>query len=101
MGVKIADGFMGGDPHAFHQPTTLAETHAVFKKWLGDGYDQQSLDAELSAAAVERIDGDPIWLLIVSGSGNTKTETVQALAGAGAIVTSTVSGEAALPALRT
>jgi hypothetical protein len=96
MGVKIADGFMGGDPHAFHQPTTLAETHAVFKKWLGDGYDQQSLDAELSAAAVERIDGDPIWLLIVSGSGNTKTETVQALAGAGAIVTSTVSGEAAL-----
>jgi hypothetical protein len=30
----------------------------------------------LAAAAVERLDGDPLWLLIISGSGNTKTETV-------------------------
>ena len=43
-----------------------------------------------------RLDGDPLWLLIISGSGNAKTETVQALDGAGATVTSTISSEGAL-----
>ena len=59
---------------------TLAAAHAVFKRWLGDDYDLDALDAMLAAAAVERLDGDPLWLLIISGSGNAKTETVQALA---------------------
>jgi hypothetical protein len=40
--------------------------------------------------------GDPLWLLLVSGSGNAKTETVQALRGAGAHVTSTITSEGAL-----
>ena len=48
--------------------------------------------------AVEKFDDgcDPLWLLIISGSGNAKTETVQALDGVGAIVTSSITGEAAL-----
>ncbi len=50
----------------------------------------------LAAAAAERLTGDPAWLLVVSGPGNAKTETVQALAGAGALVTSTISSEGAL-----
>ncbi len=80
-----------------NSPTmTLADAHAVFTRWLGDDYDTDALDAVLAAAAVERLDGDPLWLLLISGSGNAKTETVQALDGIGAIVTSTISSSGAL-----
>lgn len=75
---------------------TLDEAHAVFARWLGDEYDLEALDVTLAAAAVERLDGDPLWLLLISGSGNAKTETVQALTGAGAILTSTITSEGAL-----
>jgi len=50
----------------------------------------------LAAGAAERLPGDPLWLLLVSGPGNAKTETVQALTGAGALVTSTITSEGAL-----
>src|SRR5262249_5069211 len=66
------------------RPYTLAETHAVFQKWLGKEYDLGTLDAVLAVAAAEKLSGDPPWLLIISGPGNAKTETVQALSGLGA-----------------
>jgi hypothetical protein len=50
----------------------------------------------LSAAAAERLDGDPAWVLMVGGSGAAKTETIAPLGGAGATVISTLTGEAAL-----
>ncbi|MDO0977178.1 ArsR family transcriptional regulator [Mycolicibacterium frederiksbergense] len=75
---------------------TLAEAHKVFQRWLGTDYDTDALDVVLAAAAVESLTGDPLWMLLISGSGNAKTETVQALDGAGAIITSTVSSEGAL-----
>ena len=75
---------------------TLDEAHAVFRRWLGADYDTDALDAVLAAAAVERLDGDPLWLLLISGSGNAKTETVIALVGIGATVTSTISSPGAL-----
>ncbi|SNC71555.1 hypothetical protein SAMN05445756_1536 [Kytococcus aerolatus] len=78
------------------EPVTLAECHSVFTRWLGADYDLDALDVTLAAAAVERLDGDPLWLLVISGSGNAKTETVQALAGAGALLTSTIRSEGAL-----
>ena len=62
----------------------------------GRGYDIDALDAELAAAAVQNLDGDLLWLLLVSGSGNAKTETVQALQGAGAQVVSTIASQGAL-----
>ncbi len=74
----------------------LAAAHAAFQKWLGVEYDLDALDAVLATAAVEQLDGDPLWLLLISGSGNAKTETVVALAGAGATITSTVSSDGAL-----
>jgi hypothetical protein len=77
-------------------PATIADVHAVFRRWLGDEYDLGALNTVLAAAAVEQLDGDPVWLLVVSGSGNAKTETVIALAGAGATVTSTITSEGAL-----
>jgi hypothetical protein len=74
----------------------LDEVHAVFRKWFGEEYDMDAIDAVLAAAAAEKLTGDPLWLLIVSGPGAAKTETVQALGGCGAHVTSTIHSEGAL-----
>jgi hypothetical protein len=59
------------------------------------------LDAVASAGAAERLGGDPLWLLVISGSGAAKTETVQSLRGAGALITSTIASEGALLAATT
>jgi hypothetical protein len=77
---------------------TLDDAHTTFNKWLGDDYDTDALDAMLAAAAVEKFDdgSDLVWLLLVSGSGNAKTETVQALNGLGATLASAISSDAAL-----
>ncbi|WP_242453385.1 ArsR family transcriptional regulator [Mycolicibacterium sp. P9-64] len=96
----LEQGF-GRNGDATHPPTpaaaiTLAQAHGVFKRWFGDEYDTDAIDAVLATAAVERLDGDPLWLLVISGSGAAKTETVQALDGIGAIVTSTISSCGAL-----
>jgi hypothetical protein len=101
---QVMDGFFGGDkaagkqdkPLPHYPPTTLDEVHAVFKKWLGNDYDTDATDAVLAAAAAEKLTGDPLWLLLISGPGNAKTEMVQSLAGAGAQVTSTITSEGAL-----
>ena len=87
---------IGDVPPAQRQRYTLGEVHDVFRKWFGTAYDTDTIDAVMAAAAAERLAGDPLWLLVISGPGNTKTETVQSLAGAGAHVTSTISSEGAL-----
>lgn len=74
----------------------LKRCEEVFVRWLGETYDLGSLHATLATVAVERLTGTPVWLLVVSGSGNAKTETVIAAAGAGAYIESSISGEAAL-----
>jgi hypothetical protein len=71
-----------------HPPCTLVEVHNIFRRWFGAGYDLDVINAVLATAAAERLAGDPLWLLVVSGPGNCKTESVQALSGAGAHVTS-------------
>lgn len=78
------------------EPLSLPQAHRVFRRWLGEEYDLDALDAVLATVAVERLDGDPVWLLIISGSGNAKTETVGALSGVGAQVVSTISSDGAL-----
>src|SRR5262249_18029045 len=75
---------------------TLVEVHGVFQKWLGEDYDLDAIDVTCCAGACARLTGDPLWLLIISGPGAAKTETAQALAGAGAQVTSTIASEGAL-----
>jgi hypothetical protein len=78
------------------QPISLEEAHKVFTKWLGDKFDTEALDIELAAAAVEQLDGDPVWLMYISGSGAAKTETVQPLAGIRATITSAITSAGAL-----
>ncbi len=76
--------------------SALEKAHSVFRHWLGESYDLDALDAVMAAAAVADLDGDPLWLLLVSGSGNAKTETAQALQGADAHVVSTIASQGAL-----
>lgn len=70
--------------------------HEKFLRWFGKDYDLEALDAVLAVAAVDSLTGDPAWLLVVSGSGAAKTETVMPLSGIGATIVSTITGEAAL-----
>ena len=75
---------------------SVQDVHSAFRRWLGPEYDLDAIDAVMSAAAAEKLAGDPLWLLVISGSGNVKTETTPALAGAGALVSSTITSEGAL-----
>jgi Bifunctional DNA primase/polymerase, N-terminal len=76
---------------------SLIEVHTTFKKWLGEEYDIATLDAVLAVLAAEKLDGDPPWLLLISGPGNAKTETIQAASGVdGAHIISTIASEGAL-----
>src|SRR4029077_4514066 len=77
-------------------PIGLAAAPRVCARWLGEGYELAAIDAVIAVAAAHRLDGVPVWLLVVSGAGNAKTETVQALSGVGAYVESTIQSEGAL-----
>jgi hypothetical protein len=54
------------------------------------------MDAVASAGVSARLDGLPLWIMVVAGSAAGKTETVQSLTGAGAVAVSTLSSEAAV-----
>ncbi len=77
-------------------PVTLDECDDAFRAWLGLEYDLDALHAVLAVAVGEKLTGDPAWLLLLSGSGNAKTETVGALGGAGARLVSSISSAGAL-----
>jgi hypothetical protein len=69
----------------------LRKAQRATRRWFGDEYD---LDVQLimwAAAAVEQLDGDPVWLLIVGGPGGAKTESGMALLGIGARVVSSIA----------
>jgi hypothetical protein len=75
---------------------TLARVHGAFRRWLGEDFDLDAINAVLATAAAERLDGDLVWLWLIGGPGVAKTETTQSLIGAGALITSTISSEGAL-----
>lgn len=87
---------ISGDIPSRSPAAGLPAVEARYRHWFGPDYDLGVLRAVLATAAIGQLDGDPAWLLVVGGPGATKTETIAPLAGAGAIVTSSVSGEAAL-----
>lgn len=82
--------------HAQIGPSPLDEAHTVFRKWLSDKYNCDVLDIVMAACAAHRLGGDPLWLLVISGSGAAKTETVSALSETGVLITSTLTSDAAL-----
>ena len=62
------------------------EATRVFRRWLGDEYDLDALDATLATAAAEKLAATRSGCCSSPAPGNAKTETVQALAGAGAYI---------------
>jgi hypothetical protein len=76
--------------------TALDQLHETFRHWLSDGYDLAAIDATVATAAAGQLGGDPLWLMLISGSGGAKTETVSSLLGVNAMLISTISSEAAL-----
>jgi hypothetical protein len=92
---KLDDG--AAEAGAAPPPTTLDCVHEVFQRWLGNDYDTAILDAVLAVAAAEKLPGDPPWLMVISGPGAAKTETVQSVSAVdGAAVVSTITSEGAL-----
>jgi hypothetical protein len=76
---------------------SIDDVHRQFREYLGDDYDMQTADATLSCAAANKLDGDPPWLMLISGSGNAKTETVNSVSGVeSTIAISTLTSAAAL-----
>ena len=75
----------------------IDDVHQLFTKHFGNDYDMQTADAVLATAATNKLAGDPPWLMIISGSGNAKTETVNAVSDVDrTIAISTISSEGAL-----
>src|SRR5262245_45759387 len=57
----------------------------------------QTADATLAVAATDKLTGDAPWLMVISGSGNAKTETVNSVSAVDhTIAISTIASEAAL-----
>ncbi|MFN8229229.1 MAG: helix-turn-helix domain-containing protein [Mycobacterium sp.] len=79
------------------QRKRLAKLHNRFLHWFSEHYDLAAIDVSLAAAAVERLEGDPLWLMLVAGSSTAKTETVsQFKTCANVHEISTLTSEAAL-----
>lgn len=78
-------------------PRTLEDVEAVFCQWIRDK-DPLPMRAVLAAYLANRNhDGDPVWLMIVGGSGVGKTERLMPIAVMPDVVMeSSISGPAAL-----
>jgi len=79
---------------------TIDDVHKLFTEYFGNDYDMQTADATMAVAAANKLDGDPPWLMLISGSGNAKTETVNSISNVErTIAVSTLASEAALLSL--
>jgi hypothetical protein len=79
------------------RPATLADVEAVFARWIRDD-DNMPTRAVLAAYLANRkLDGDPLWLMLVGGSGVGKTERLIPLSVMPDVVLmSSITGPAAL-----
>ena len=93
--VAAGTGFaISGTPPA---PCTLADAEKEYARWLHDD-DPVPTRAVLAAYVANMcLDGDPVWLMLVGGSGVGKTERIMPVtAMPNVVLSSTITGEAAL-----
>jgi Domain of unknown function (DUF3854) len=79
-------------------PMTLAQVEQVYAKWLGD-HDLVRLRTVLAAVTANLIMGsnEPVWIMVVGGSGFGKTETIAPLSALPLVhMASSISSEGAL-----
>jgi hypothetical protein len=95
--ARLAAQAQANAPTPAGGPVSCAEAEAAYAKWLHDD-DQVPTRLVLAAyAANMALDGDPVWLMEVGGSGIGKTERIMPLASMpGVVMASTLTGEAAL-----
>ena len=60
-------------------PLTLAEVVVVFRRWLHMPHLIGALYVLLGTYAANRMSGDPLWLMLVGGSGWGKTELLMSI----------------------
>ena len=78
-------------------PMTMAQVEAVYSRWLHDGDGVTTRVCHAAYVANMVLVGDPVWVLLVGGSGQGKTERLAPLADMPHVeLASTLSGEAAL-----
>ena len=95
------DSDVSGTPSARPVPDvpamTMTQVEAVYARWL---HDEDSVTTRVCHAVYVAnmvLPGDPVWVFLVGGSGQGKTERLVPLAGMPHVVlASTLSGEAAL-----
>jgi hypothetical protein len=79
------------------KPHTLADVEATFSRWLHDDDPVPTRAVLAGYVANRKLDGDPVWLMLVGGSGIGKTERLMPVtAMPDVILASSISGEAAL-----
>lgn len=66
---------------AENAPISLQELKETFDKWLYLDNDYEMLEIVFAAACDQLLKGDPVWLLLISPSGGTKTEIVRSFKG--------------------
>ena len=69
------------DPLTIPNKVLLNEVKKIFDKWLYLENDYELLEVVFAAACDQMLSGDPVWLLLISPSGGTKTEIVRSLKG--------------------
>jgi hypothetical protein len=78
-------------------PMTIAQVEAVYAKWLHDGDSVTTRVCHAVYVANMVLPGDPVWVFLVGGSGQGKTERLAPLSAMPHVMlASTLTGEAAL-----
>ena len=78
-------------------PMTITQVEAVYARWLHDGDRVTTRVFHAAYVANMMLPGDPVWVFLVGGSGQGKTERLTPLNDMPHVVlASTLSGEAAL-----
>jgi DNA-binding transcriptional ArsR family regulator len=76
---------------------TVDDVHKLFIETYGKDYDMQVADSVLAVAATNKLAGDPPWLMVISGSGNAKTESVNSVSNVPrTIAVSTIASQGAM-----
>ena len=79
------------------EPRTLAQVESTFALWLHDNDPVPTRAVLATYVANRRLDGDPVWLMLVGGSGVGKTERLTPInAMPDVVMVSSITGPAAL-----
>ena len=96
-GDSNISGTLPARPVPVAPPMTMAQVETVYSRWLHDEDRVTTRVCHAVYVANMVLDGDPVWVLLVGGSGRGKTERLVPLADMPHVeLASTLSGEAAL-----